>query len=79
LRGTQRIERRPRNFNYAPGKARIGQGWWGQADTTFTGLIDEVQVYNRALAAEEIAALYFAGCAGTCWVYYSLYLPIMAR
>jgi len=73
------IEHRPRNFNYIPGKARIGQGWWGQADSTFAGLVDEVQVYNRALTAEEIAALYFAGCASTCWVYHSLYLPIMPR
>ncbi len=73
------IESRPRNFNYVPGKARIGQGWWGEAASTFAGLVDEVQVYSRALAAEELAALYSAGCAGTCWEYHSLYLPILAR
>ena len=30
------------------------------------GLIDEVSIYNRALSAEEIAAIYAAGSAGIC-------------
>ena len=30
------------------------------------GLIDEVEIYNRALSAEEIAAIYAAGSAGKC-------------
>ena len=30
------------------------------------GLIDEVTIYNRALTAEEIAALFRAGSAGKC-------------
>jgi hypothetical protein len=32
----------------------------------FNGLIDEVELYSRALSAEEIAALYDAGSAGKC-------------
>jgi photosystem II stability/assembly factor-like uncharacterized protein len=33
----------------------------------FDGLIDEASVYNRALSAAEIAAIYNAGSAGKCW------------
>ncbi len=33
---------------------------------TFAGLIDEPTVYNRALSANEIAAIYNAGSAGKC-------------
>ena len=36
--------------------------------TPFNGLIDEVSLYNRALSASEIAAIYTAGSAGKCWV-----------
>jgi hypothetical protein len=32
----------------------------------FVGLIDEVSIYNRALSAEEIAAIFAAGSAGKC-------------
>ncbi len=32
----------------------------------FKGLIDEVAIFNRALTAEEIAAIYNAGSAGMC-------------
>jgi hypothetical protein len=32
----------------------------------FDGLIDEASVYNRALSADEIAAIYSAGSAGKC-------------
>lgn len=32
----------------------------------FTGLIDEVSIYNRALAAEEIQSIFLAGEAGKC-------------
>ena len=72
-------ESRVRNFNYLPGQARIGHGFWGDPANAFPGLIDEVQVYGRAMTAAEIAALYYAGCAGTCWVYHTLYLPILWR
>ena len=30
------------------------------------GLIDEVQIFDRVLSAEEIAAIYGAGCSGVC-------------
>jgi uncharacterized repeat protein (TIGR01451 family) len=32
----------------------------------FNGLIDEVEIFNRALSAEEVAAIYNAGSAGKC-------------
>ena len=32
----------------------------------FDGLIDEVEVFDRALQGEEIAAIYLAGSAGKC-------------
>src|SRR5437867_2857865 len=32
----------------------------------FSGLIDEVEVYDRALSASEIVAIYAAGSAGMC-------------
>jgi hypothetical protein len=38
----------------------------GGDDLFFLGLIDEVQLYHRALAGEEIATLYQAGSAGLC-------------
>jgi hypothetical protein len=38
---------------------RVGGALW-------QGLIDEVEVFNRALSAEEIAAIYAAGSAGKC-------------
>jgi hypothetical protein len=34
--------------------------------STFDGLIDEVEVFNRALSASEIQAIYNAGSAGKC-------------
>ena len=34
---------------------------------TFSGLIDEVSIYNRSLSASEIQAIYEAGVAGKCW------------
>jgi len=34
---------------------------------SFPGLIDEVEIFNHALSANEIAAIYNAGCAGKCF------------
>ena len=48
---------------------RIGgsySGGWG--NYKFNGLIDEPTIYNRALSAAEISALYVAGTAGKCKV-----------
>ena len=36
--------------------------------TNLTGLLDEVSLYNRALSASEIAAIYSAGGSGKCKV-----------
>jgi hypothetical protein len=35
-------------------------------DGFFKGLLDEVELFNRALTAQEIAAIYAAGAAGKC-------------
>jgi hypothetical protein len=40
-----------------------GQPYW---DRKFNGLLDEVSLYNRALSADEIAAIYNAGSDGKC-------------
>jgi hypothetical protein len=48
---------------------RIGgsySGGWG--NYKFNGLIDEPTIYNRALSASEISAIYVAGTAGKCKV-----------
>ncbi|HUU46605.1 MAG TPA: CARDB domain-containing protein, partial [Acidobacteriota bacterium] len=42
------------------GDDAVASGHW------FDGLIDEVSIYNRALAPEEILAVYTAGSAGKC-------------
>jgi hypothetical protein len=42
--------------------ARIGS--WNNGSYNFNGLIDEVQVYNRALSAAEVQSLYITGSAG---------------
>ena len=40
-----------------------GESYW---DHKLNGLLDEVSLYNRALSADEIAAIYAAGAAGKC-------------
>ena len=40
-----------------------GESYW---DHKLAGLLDEVSLYNRALSASEIAAIYSAGAAGKC-------------
>jgi lysophospholipase L1-like esterase len=40
-----------------------GQSYW---DRKFSGTLDEVSLYNRALSAGEITAIYSAGTAGKC-------------
>jgi hypothetical protein len=44
------------------GTVPVLDGW----HTNFRGLIDEPMVFNRALTAEEIAAIHAAGSAGVC-------------
>jgi uncharacterized repeat protein (TIGR01451 family) len=41
-------------------------GCWGGGGRNFNGQLDEVAVFNRALSAAEIFALYDAGASGTC-------------
>lgn len=42
-------------------------GTWAPYLNMFAGIIDEVSIYNRALASNEIAAIYTAGSAGKCY------------
>ena len=44
----------------------IGNGY--STDRYWDGLVDEVEIFNRALTAEEIQAIYAAGSAGKCKV-----------
>jgi hypothetical protein len=59
-------ESRGRNFNYVPGNALIGSGWWGDSANFFPGRIDEVLIFNDTLTAEQIAGMFEADAAGTC-------------
>lgn len=59
-------ESRPRNFNYVPGNARIGYGWWNDPANYFPGKIDEVLIFNNTLSADQIGGMFAAGAAGTC-------------
>jgi hypothetical protein len=36
------------------------------ADSPFTGILDEIAIFNRALSASEIQAIYKAGTNGMC-------------
>ena len=46
------------------GGMRLRFGITSEGHDPFSGLIDEVQIYNRALTADEIRAIYDAGSAG---------------
>jgi N-acetylneuraminic acid mutarotase len=51
-------------INSGAGPARIGS--LGDNIYHFAGLIDEVEIFNRALSPQETLALYLAGSAGKC-------------
>jgi len=57
---------RPRNFAYAPGSSRIGYGFINDPSVFYTGLIDELSIYNRTLDPSEVIAQYNAGSLGMC-------------
>ena len=44
----------------------IGKSSWG--DPYYTGMIDEVEIFNRALTAGEIATIYNSGATGVCGI-----------
>lgn len=45
--------------NYRRGKSAIGRHWWSSGTSTrFTGKVDDVRIYNRALSAAEAKSLY---------------------
>ncbi|MBI5100221.1 MAG: LamG domain-containing protein [Nitrospirae bacterium] len=48
-----------------PSIGRLGS-FSGYSGYYFTGLLDEVEIFSRALSASEIAAIYNAGSAGKC-------------
>ena len=47
---------------------RLFRQGWASPDYYFKGLVDEVQIYNRALTGSEILTIYDAGSAGVCSV-----------
>ncbi|MDD3816153.1 MAG: LamG domain-containing protein, partial [Desulfocapsaceae bacterium] len=55
-----------RTINY------IGKSSWPTPpDEYYTGKIDEVMIFNRALSANEIGALYNSGSIGTCDIFHA--------
>lgn len=76
--GTRRIyvngkkvgERTDPPFTLSPSSTDIAIGAWlptpGTIANVFPGLIDELDIFNRALSAQEITALFTAGKAGKC-------------
>ncbi len=55
------------NIGYHASNPSIGR-WWDQNGSKkyFTGLLDELAIFNRALSASEIAAMYNEGMSGKC-------------
>jgi len=46
---------------FQAGKSAIGRHWWsGGTSTRYTGMVDDVRIYNRALSAAEVTDLYNA-------------------
>ena len=46
---------------FAAGRSAIGKHWWnGGSSTRYTGGVDDVRIYNRALNAAEVTQLYNA-------------------
>jgi hypothetical protein len=55
-------------LDYGTDPVYIGTtGTWAPYLNMFGGIIDEVSIYNRALAPNEIGAIYNAGSAGKCY------------
>jgi hypothetical protein len=52
-------------FTFTGGPPGIGF-WAGNGTAGFLGTIDEMSIYNRALASNEVAAIYLAGSGGKC-------------
>ncbi len=61
-------ESRPRvNFNYVPGTTgRIGFGFINDPSVFFTGRIDELAIYDRAITSGEVSRVFSAGSNGMC-------------
>ena len=41
-------------------------GFFGSGGGNFFGILDEVEIFNRALTSDEVQAIYDAGSAGKC-------------
>jgi len=64
----QLVGRASADFAQTYGDSPLYFGTSGQfsQDRQFAGLLDEVSLYDRALTADEIAAIYLAGSSGKC-------------
>jgi hypothetical protein len=64
-------------YGYSIGTLRIGGNTIGGSSTerAFNGLIDEVSIYNRALSAQEVQAIWKAGSGGKCLRFYIIAPP----
>jgi len=56
-----------KNVGYHASNPSIGR-WWDENGSKkyFTGLLDELTIFNRAISASEVAAMYNAVVAGQC-------------
>lgn len=52
------------NFNFSGVSAGIGAKFLGTNGNTFSGVMDDVRAYNRALSATEVQQLYNSGAPG---------------
>jgi hypothetical protein len=70
VNGVQVAERTDDPITITDSAADLGIGGHQTSSTTaaefFSGMIDEVEIFNRALTGEEIASIYNAGSAGKC-------------
>jgi hypothetical protein len=63
---------------HSTSELNIGRNSYEVTRPFFKGLIDEVEIFNRALSADEIVAIYSAGSAGICAVK-TIYLPLILK
>jgi len=64
--GVQELTRTDTGSNVIPDSSAPLTIGWAEENFFFDGIIDEVTLYNRALTAEEIAAIASAGVWGKC-------------
>ncbi|MBU1737076.1 MAG: fibronectin type III domain-containing protein [Proteobacteria bacterium] len=62
----QLVDSAPKTLHIASNNAALARHWWSGSSTStrFTGLMDEVRIYNRPLSSTEIHDLYIQDAPG---------------